>query len=170
MLLKEKCQLLLIMGVSGSGKSTIGLQLANDLGWAFSDADGFHPPDNVAKMADCIPLNDDDRAPWLAAIRRAMESALADGRHAVFTCSALKATYRTTLCAGLATVGVVYLHGDRETLMQRMMSRGTHFMKPAMLDSQLGALEPPAPGEALTIDIKATEVAISNQIQAHFGL
>ena len=141
----------LLMGVAGSGKTTIGRQLAAGLGWGFADADEFHPPANVAKMSAGIPLDDTDRAPWLAAIRRYIDARLERNENAVVTCSALKEKYRAVLLGDPGEVKLVYLRGTRELLWSRISSRQGHFMKPAMLDSQLAALEEPA--NALVIDI-----------------
>jgi gluconokinase len=140
-----------LMGVAGSGKTTIGRQLAAELGWNFADADDFHPPANVAKMSAGIPLDDADRAPWLAAIRLYIDARLARGENAVVTCSALKEKHRAVLLADPARVKLVYLRGTRELLWSRISSRQGHFMKPAMLDSQLATLEEPT--GALVIDI-----------------
>jgi len=141
----------LLMGVAGSGKTTIGRQLAGDLGWKFADADDFHPPANVAKMSAGIPLEDSDRAPWIAAIRLYIETRLERNEHAVVTCSALKEKHRAILLGESPQVKLVYLRGTRELLWSRINSREGHFMKPAMLDSQLATLEEPA--NALVIDI-----------------
>ena len=141
----------LLMGVAGSGKTTIGRQFAAGLGWDFADADEFHPPANVAKMSAGVPLNDSDRTPWLAAIRAYIDRQLAARRNAVVTCSALKERYRAVLLAGPGPVKLVYLKGTAEVLSSRISSRQGHFMKPAMLASQLAALEEPA--GALVIDI-----------------
>ena len=142
---------ILLMGVAGSGKTTIGRQLAAELGWSFADADDFHPAANVAKMSAGIPLDDADRAPWLAAIRRYIDARLERNENAVVTCSALKEKHRAVLLGDRAQVRLVYLRGTRELLWSRISSRQGHFMKPAMLDSQLAALEEPA--DALAIDI-----------------
>jgi gluconokinase len=142
---------ILLMGVSGSGKTTVGRRLAGELGWDFADADDFHPPANIAKMSGGHPLDDADRAPWLAALRAHIDGCLAHGKNAVVTCSALKARYRRTLLADPAQVRLVYLHGSRELLRARLAARTDHFMKPELLDSQLAALEPPA--TALALDI-----------------
>jgi len=166
----EKCQLLLITGVSGSGKTTIGSLAALELGWEFHDGDDFHPPANIAKMSARIPLEDADRTPWLAAVRAGMEVCLREGRGAVFACSALKRSYRSVLLEGLPGAGLVFLQGNRDTLMERMKSRDTHFMKPAMLDSQLAALEPPNMDEALTIEINEPAANIVGKIRRHFEI
>ena len=139
------------MGVAGSGKTTIGRQLAVELGWYFADADEFHPPANVAKMSAGIPLEDTDRAPWLAAIRLSIDARVDRGENAVVTCSALKEKHRAILLGGSPQVKLVYLRGTRELLWQRISSRQGHFMKPAMLDSQLATLEEPV--NALVVDI-----------------
>lgn len=142
----------LLMGVAGSGKTTIGRQLAAELGWHFADADDFHPPANVAKMSTGIPLDDADRAPWLAAIRLYIDARLARRENAVVTCSALKEKHRAVLLADPAQVKLVYLRGTRALLWSRISSRQGHFMKPAMLDSQLATLEEPT--SALVVDIE----------------
>jgi gluconokinase len=142
---------ILLMGVAGSGKTTIGRQLAAELGWSFADADQFHPPANVAKMSAGQALDDTDRGPWLAAVRAHIDAQLAASRNAVVTCSALKESYRAALCGDPGAVRLVYLKGTREVLWSRLSQRQDHFMKPAMLDSQLATLEEPA--TALVIDI-----------------
>jgi gluconokinase len=142
---------IVVMGVAGSGKTTVGRALATELGWAFRDADDFHPPANVAKMSAGQPLTDDDRAPWLAAIRAFIDERLAGGENAVVTCSALKERYRAALAADPGLVKFVHLTGDPALLAARIAGRTDHFMKPAMLASQLAALEPPH--GALTVDI-----------------
>ena len=161
-------QIVLLMGVAGSGKTTVGHQLARDLGWRFADADEFHPPANVANMSAGQPLTDADRAPWLAAIRSYIDTALARGESAVVTCSALKATYRRALLADPARVRLVHLHGTRDQLWARISARENHFMKPAMLDSQLAALEPPT--DALTVDIGPPPAEIAADIRHRLSL
>lgn len=161
-------QVVVIMGVAGCGKTTVGRELARELGWPFHDADEFHPPENVAKMSAGIPLTDADRAPWLAAIRRHIETALAAGRNAVVTCSALREAYRRVLVTDPARVALVYLKGSRELLGERIGGRRDHFMKPAMLESQLAALEEPA--NALVVDIAPAPPAIAALIRRELGL
>ncbi|AOS44469.1 Thermoresistant gluconokinase [Lacunisphaera limnophila] len=156
--------LVLIMGVAGSGKSTIGRSLAADLGWTYHEADDFHSAANKVKMGRGFPLDDTDRAPWLAAIRAAMDASRAAGQPAVFTCSALKARYREVLLAGLPGVTLVHLTGDRTLLLARLSGRQGHYMKPAMLDSQLAALE--APPGALTLDISQPPETLVAAIKA----
>jgi gluconokinase len=143
--------IVLIMGVAGSGKTTIGSKLAAALGWSFRDADDFHPPANIAKMSAGIPLTDEDRAPWLAAIRAHIDACLARGESAVVTCSALKESYRQAVISDRARVKLVYLRGDFALLLQRLHQREGHFMKESMLRSQFEALEPPR--DALTLDV-----------------
>jgi gluconokinase len=152
---------LLVMGVAGCGKTTIGKALAARLGWDFFDADGFHPPANVAKMAAGIPLGDDDRAPWLAALHGLLAGTLQAGRHPVLACSALKQRYRETLLAGNEGIRVVYLRGDYDLILARMNARTEHYMKPGMLRSQFEALEEPQ--DALVVDITPTaEESVGN--------
>jgi gluconokinase len=141
----------ILMGVAGSGKTTIGRQLAGELGWKFADADEFHPPANVAKMSAGIPLDDSDRAPWLAAIRLYIDTRLERGENAVVTCSALKEKHRQVLIGDPTRVKLVYLRGTRELLWTRISGRQGHFMKPAMLDSQLAALEEPVGAHVVDI-------------------
>ena len=151
-------RVIIVMGVAGSGKTTIGELLADKLGWQFNDADDFHPAANVAKMSAGEPLNDEDRAPWLAAIRAHIEACLASDTGAVVTCSALKKVYRDVLEVDAARVKFVHLDGSRELLWERISGRKNHFMKPAMLDSQLATLE--VPDNALTVDIAPEPAAI----------
>ena len=153
---------LIVMGVAGCGKTTIGKALAARLGWDFFDADGFHPPANVAKMAAGIPLDDEDRAPWLAALHGLLAKTLQAGRHPVLACSALKQHYRETLLAGNDGVRVVYLRGNYEVILARMNDRTDHYMKPGMLRSQFDALEEPR--DALIVDITPTAEEIIENI------
>ena len=154
------------MGVSGSGKTTIGELLAEDLGWTFIDADDVHPPANIEKMAAGQPLNDEDRAPWLAALRQRIEDCLARGENAVVTCSALKERYRNIIVVDPQEVKVVHLHGSPELLLSRIAGREGHFMSPSMLDSQLAALEPPA--NALQLDVVQTPPELVAKIRQEF--
>ena len=161
-------RVIVIMGVAGSGKTTVGELLARELGWRFNDADGFHPPENVAKMSASTPLTDEDRQPWLRAIRRHIEECLARGEGAVVTCSALKETYRKILLGDDARVGLVYLQGSRELLWARIGARKNHFMKPAMLDSQLATLEEPT--NALTLNISPEPPELVAAIRQAYSL
>jgi gluconokinase len=159
---------ILIMGVAGSGKTTIGRALAASLGWSFRDADDFHPAANVAKMSAGQPLTDADRAPWLAAIRAYLDDKLARGENAVVTCSALKASYRAQLVADPERVKLVHLTGDPALLAARIAGRTDHFMKPGMLASQLAALEPPR--DALAVDIAPPPEKIVAEIRRALSL
>lgn len=156
------------MGVAGSGKTTVGGLLARELGWDFADADDFHSAANIAKMAAGQPLTDEDRAPWLAALRAHAERHLAANRSAVIACSALKESYRRILMADSPAVRLVHLHGSRELLLSRLGQRQGHFMKPNLLDSQLAALEPSP--QALTIDISRSPAELVAEIRRAFGV
>ena len=133
---------ILVMGVSGSGKSTTGESLAAELGWPFRDADSFHPPENVAKMSAGIPLTDEDRWPWLAAIAAWIDERRAKNEHGIVSCSALKRKYRKVLLDGRPDVRLVYLKGGMPLIANRMARRTDHFMPPSLLPSQLATLEP----------------------------
>ena len=142
------------MGVSGSGKTSVGKSLAERLGWDFYDADNFHPQANVKKMANGIPLDDSDRVRWLAALHDLISSSLIQSRPGVLSCSALKERYRQRLLEGNAGVQLIYLKGSYELIWSRMIVRKDHYMKPHMLQSQFDALEEPS--DALTVDISLT--------------
>lgn len=134
---------ILLMGVSGTGKTTVGRALAESLSWPFIDADDFHPPQNRAKMARGQPLTDSDRRPWLQILRGIAAGYVASGQSAVLACSALKQSYRNLLREGIeAQVPIVHLVGPVELIRQRMRP-GDEFLKPGMLESQFDALEPP---------------------------
>lgn len=149
----EQAVIILVMGVSGSGKSTVGGLLAERLGWHFIEGDRFHPRENIEKMRRGQPLTDEDRAPWLEALREAIERTIVGRTNAVLACSALKRAYRERLTRGHeGEFAVVHLHADAATIRARM-ERREHSMKPAMLDSQLATLEPPGPDEAITVDV-----------------
>ena len=153
-------RILLIMGVAGSGKTTIGQRLAADLGWPCFEADDFHSAASRDKMSRGIPLDDADREPWLAALRARIDRCLADRRSAVFTCSALKEKYRQTLLGGTSAVSLVHLAGDLATIQSRVNQRENHYMKAGMVQSQFDALEVPA--NALAFDIRqAPEVIVA---------
>jgi len=154
--------LYVIMGVSGSGKSTIGARLARELGIDFIEGDDLHPPDNVKRMAAGVPLADADRRGWLLAIGTRLRDAKRAGRGLVVSCSALKRSYRDLLrSAGDDTVRFVFLAGSRALLAERMAQRREHFMPPSLLESQLAILEEPGPDErAWVCDIRETPEAI----------
>ncbi|MEZ4519156.1 MAG: gluconokinase [Chloroflexota bacterium] len=142
------------MGVSGSGKTTVGEALAQQIGCPFYDGDDFHPPENVAKMSNGIPLNDDDRAPWLDSLAFLMQTHLDKNQSGILACSALKKQYRERLRVD-PRVHFIFLDGDFNLIWQRMSSRQDHYMKADMLQSQFSALEPPETDEAIVIDITA---------------
>ncbi|MGH3202116.1 MAG: gluconokinase [Streptosporangiaceae bacterium] len=139
--------ILILAGVSGSGKTTVAALLAGRLGWQFADADAFHPAANVAKMAAGIPLTDADRRPWLRAITAWMDERIARGESAVVTCSALKRAYRDDLLGGRPEARMIFLSVDRDEVARRLAARHGHFFPAALLSTQLSALEPPQPDE-----------------------
>jgi len=138
------------MGVSGCGKSTIGKGLARQLGWNFFDADDYHQPESIAKMADGIPLIDEDRAPWLASLHELITGCLKAGHPGVLACSALKERYRQQLLGNMDGVQIVYLKGSYELIKARMASRAGHYLKLSLLQSQFDTLEEPQ--HALVVD------------------
>jgi gluconokinase len=156
-----------LMGVAGSGKTTVGRLLAEQTRAAFYDADDFHPRANVEKMRDGVPLTDEDRVPWLEALRALVSSCLERGERAVLACSALKEEYRERLHVD-ERVKFVYLKGDYELIEGRLRSRSGHFMKPQMLDSQFAALEEPR--QALQVDVAAPPAEIVETIKDRLGL
>ena len=157
----------IVMGVVGSGKTTIGHLLAQQLGWQFADADDFHPPANIAKIRSGIALDDDDRQPWLERLRAAINEWVSTRHNAVLACSALKSTYRQVLDAG-AEVRFVYLKGSAELIAQRLRARQGHFAGEAILASQFADLEEPQ--QAVTVDISRTPSEIVAEIRRNLGL
>jgi len=156
---------LVVMGVSGSGKSTIAERLAARLGWRYEDADGFHPPANVAKMSAGQPLTDEDRWPWLQAIADEIDRLSATGQRAVVACSALRRTYRDILVHGRDDIRIVFLNGTQDLIADRLAARKGHFMPPGLLVSQFKTLEPPQPGERpITVSIDAPVETIVDDI------
>jgi gluconokinase len=145
--------IVVLMGVSGSGKSTTGAALAAALGWRLIDADDLHPPQNVAKMAAGIPLTDDDRWPWLDRIVDALRRTTAEGANVILACSALKQRYRDRL-AQAGDVRFVHLRGDPQTIAARLATRHHRYMPAALLQSQFATLE--APSDAIDVDITAS--------------
>jgi gluconokinase len=163
--------IVIVAGVAGSGKTTIGMQLAERLGWRFADADSFHSAANVAKMRNGIPLTDKDRAPWLRAIGAWMDARDTAGESGVVTCSALRRAYRDELLAQHPAARMVFLEVTREQLVRRLINRPGHFFPEALLDSQLRALEPPAPDErVLTVQEHSDVPHTVNEIIAGLGL
>ena len=158
---------LVVMGVSGSGKTTVGTLLARRLGWRFADADEFHNAANVAKMASGVPLDDADRAPWLQAIAARIDLWLREQQRGVITCSALRRRYREVISGGRPQVRLVYLKGDLAIIAGRLAARRGHFMPASLLDSQLEALEEPTPAEqAITVSIDRPPAGVVDQIIA----
>ena len=156
---------IVLMGVSGSGKSTIGAALSQELGWPYADADVFHPPANVAKMSAGQPLNDDDRKPWLAAIAAHIDAVREKGGHAIVSCSALKRVYRDVLVGSRDDVRLVLLDGNKDLIAARMNARKDHFMPPSLLASQFATLERPASEErALIVPVDGTPQEIAADI------
>jgi gluconokinase len=162
--------ILIIMGVSGAGKSTIGQRLAEVLGWPFFEGDDFHSPANIQKMAKGLPLTDADRADWLAVLAQLIHQLDGEGKSAVITCSALKAAYRQKLKGGAGEVRFVFLKGSHAQIHKRMQTRRAHYMQPKMLESQFKTLEEPKASEALTIDVKQTPKSIVRQIMHTLNL
>ena len=145
--------IVLLMGVSGVGKSTVGERLASRLSWRFHDADDLHSPASIARMRSGRPLDDEARMPWLEAVRDLIRDLARERVHAVVACSALKASYRAMLLDGIADVRVVHLTAPAEVLHRRVGERAGHFMPTALVDSQVATLEPPAGA----VDIDATK-------------
>ena len=149
---RKKYKGLILMGVSGCGKTSIGERLAQFLGWEFFDADDFHPEKNIQKMASGIPLNDSDRLPWLLTLQNLLRTTIKNGKNPILACSALKESYRLLLLSGNEGVKIVYLKGNYELILERMQARTGHYMKANMLQSQFELLEEPT--NALVVDIR----------------
>jgi len=161
--------ILVLMGVSGSGKSTIGRILADSLGWTFLDADDFHPAANVEKMHKGIPLDDADRGPWLDRLRHIIDEACRKGENMVLACSALKHRYQDYLEQDdPPCVRYVYLEGSPELIRQRLDARTGHFMNPALLGSQFEALEPP--DDAIRVNIAPPPEQVAAEIRRKLDL
>jgi gluconokinase len=143
--------IVLLAGVSGTGKSTVGQVLARDLGWPFTDGDSLHPAANIAKMRAGVPLTDEDRWPWLEAVAALMDEDIAARRSAVIACSALKRRYRDLLMAGRPAVDLVFLDASRDLLAGRLAARHGHFFRADLLDSQLADLETPQPAQRILV-------------------
>jgi gluconokinase len=162
---------LVVMGVSGSGKSTIAEKLAERLRWSYEDGDKYHPASNVAKMSAGHPLTDEDRWPWLRAIADEIDRVCGAGEHAVIACSALKRAYRDILVHGRNDVRIVYLQGTQELIADRLARRKGHFMPPGLLVSQFKTLEPPDKNEnPVTVSIDAPVDAVVDDIIHQLGL
>jgi gluconokinase len=155
--------IIILMGVAGSGKTTVGRLLASELGWRFYEGDDFHPRANIDKMQRGIPLTDDDRWPWLQALKEVIDACLVQGTSAVMACSALKQTYRDYLMHGRDEVKLVYLKGSYDLLSQRLAQRQGHFMPKELLASQFATLEEPQQG--LIVDAAITPEALVGLIR-----
>ncbi|MDR4480564.1 MAG: gluconokinase [Nitrospira sp.] len=159
---------ILVMGVSGAGKSTVGRRLADALGWQFSDGDEFHSPENIDKMRHSLPLTDADREPWLEGLHAAVAEWVRRGQSAVLACSVLKASYRERVASGYRNqVAVVYLKGSFEMFRQRVAQRPDHFMRQELLASQFAILEEPA--EAIVVDAALPPDEIVQKIRSAIG-
>lgn len=157
-----------LMGVSGCGKSTVGEGLAQRLGWRFVEGDGLHPPENVAKMAAGQALDDADRAGWLATLADLLAQAQAAGQGLVISCSALKRSYRERLRSGDPQVLFVHLSGSRELIAQRIAARTHRYMPASLLESQFATLQPPTPDEpALSLDVRLPPSALIEAVAQH---
>jgi gluconokinase len=155
------------MGVSGSGKTTVGQRLAQELGWEFVEGDDYHPAANIEKMAHGEPLNDEDRAPWLATLRRIIKQRMDAGQNAIIASSALKHAYRDQLKVS-PDVKTVYLKGSPSLLHTRLGNRRGHYMKPNMLASQLATLE--EPNDAVSVDVSGTVDDVVRYIRQELGI
>ena len=160
--------IILLMGVAGAGKTSVGARLADDLGWSFYDGDTFHPKANVEKMRQDIPLTDADRFPWLTALRHLIDDLARHETSAVVTCSALKQAYRDRLLDGPGDARLVYLKGDFALIRERMQTRRSHYFKADLLRSQFDALEEPDFG--LVIDIAQPLEAMVREIRQALGV
>lgn len=156
--------IVVLMGVSGAGKTTIGRLLAGRLGWRFIDADDHHPPENVAKMAAGVALQDSDRWPWLDKLNRLLRAE----KDAVVACSALKESYRQRLLAGIHDARIVFLHGSKELIAARIAERKHRYMPASLLDSQFATLEPPA--AAIRIDVSSNPATCVDAIVRALGV
>jgi gluconokinase len=160
--------IVILMGVSGVGKTTVGELLSRKTGWPLYDADDFHPPANIEKMRSGIPLIDDDRWPWLDRLNTVLREIDQRGGSALLACSALKQRYRERLEQGLTNVRWVHLTGSFELIKQRIDARKGHYMTAKLLESQFAALE--APSDAIAIDVSADPEQLAAQVSAALGL
>ena len=160
-----------VMGVSGSGKTTVAKLLAERAGWQFQEGDTLHPPANVEKMSAGIPLTNSDRLPWLRKIAETIDAWRAHGESGVVTCSALKRSYRDIIVGDRPDVRLVYLKGSHDLIRQRMAARHGHFMPSTLLDSQFATLEEPSPDEnAITVHIEGSPEKIAREIADRLGV
>lgn len=162
--------IIILMGVSGSGKTTVSQSLASATNWEFYDADFFHSSEAKTKMASGEPLTDEDRAPWLKEMQTAIDQWLNDDKNIILACSALKPNYRQILRCDDSRVKLVYLKGSYVLLHERLMKRQNHFMKAELLQSQLDTLEEPSEDEAIVIDISKDIPTIVQEIRTNLSL
>jgi gluconokinase len=160
-------QVIILMGVTGAGKTTVGEILAERLAWKFNDSDDFHCDENKKKMNKGIPLTDDDRASWLQTLALHISDSIENNEPMVLACSALKKSYRNILSQGREGVFFVYLGGDMELIRGRLQLRKDHFMNPNLLQSQFSTLEEPSDDEAMHVDVSSEPEEIAMQIIAH---
>jgi gluconokinase len=158
----------IVMGVTGAGKTTVGRALAEALGWEFHDGDELHSEENKRKMHLGIALDDVDRRPWLGAIRKLIQGMLREGRSGVVACSALKQSYRDEIVVDPDSVKVVYLEGSKDVIAQRLRGRAGHFMNPDLLQSQIDTLEEPR--DAIVVDISGAPETIVSEIRSRIGI
>jgi gluconokinase len=155
--------IVIVMGVTGCGKTKVGAMLAEACGWDFHDADDFHPAENVAKMKSGVPLDDEDRWPWLERLNTFLLDSERQGKSLVLACSALKQAYRDRLARGCAAARFVFLDGDIELIRARLLARQGHYMNPKLLDSQFAILE--RPQEALRLDVAESPAELVRSIR-----
>jgi gluconokinase len=160
--------IIVLMGVTGSGKTTVGKLLASQLGWKFCDADDYHPVANIEKMRRGIPLTDEDRKPWLQTLAKLIDDSRDRGENVVLACSALKHAYQEYLRHQLDVVHYVFLIGSPELIEMRLAARQGHFMSPALLGTQFEILEPPA--DAVRVDVSGTPEEIAAEIRVKLAL
>lgn len=162
-----KNKVIIIIGVSGSGKTTIGRLLSGELGWQYYEGDNFHPPANIEKLKNGVPLDDADRKPWLESLRDLIRNCLEQGDSAVVACSALKQRYRDFLLVDERVI-LIYLKGDYELIRERLSKRRGHFLNPNLLDSQFAALEEPK--TAMQVDVSVSPAEIVKSIRSALRL
>ena len=160
---KTNLKVIILMGVTGAGKSTVGQMLGDELSWTYYDSDDFHPPANIEKIAEGISLTDEDRQPWLETLQKLIHSHIERQIPAIIRCSALKKSYRDYLRLNNPTLQFVYLHGEPALIRKRLANRIGHFMKGNLIQSQFDALEPPI--DALTIDANVAPADIVQMIR-----
>jgi gluconokinase len=165
---KNHPQAVILMGVAGSGKTAVGMQVAQKLDWIFLDADNFHPPANIEKMKHGIPLNDQDRAPWLQRLHDELQHQIAEGHSVILACSALKESYRKALRDEVSPPTFAYLDVDPETISNRLQHRTAHFFPKELMESQFAALEKPK--DAIIVDARKPLAEVVDQVIQALGV